>query len=131
MLRFKPCPLFVFLSPEKLRFCLSCNFVAKVRIISETTKLFGNFFREICKFLSESSETASAYLNLADWRFLTHRNPTSPCASRNFNEREPPLLSIHSGGRNFPSFPLSHLGHLTFQLVRRLFKVIILLLYIL
>ena len=59
MLRFKPCPLFVFLSPEKLRFCLSCNFVAKVRIISETTKLFSNFFAIFCKNLLLASAEAN------------------------------------------------------------------------
>ena len=69
MLRFKPRPLFVFLSPKKLLSYQSCNYVAKVRIISETAKLFSNFFREFCKFLFKSSETASTHLILADWRF--------------------------------------------------------------
>ena len=49
MLRFKPCPSFVFLSPKIVAICLSCNFVAKVRIIFETTKLFRNYFSNFCK----------------------------------------------------------------------------------
>ena len=104
MLRFKPCPLFVFLSPEKLRFCLSCNFVAKVRIISETTKLFSNFFAIFYQFSSKHLQkpvygpvNPLKCLRNHDMPFLCVRNPTSPCASRNFDERDLPPLSMISG----------------------------------
>ena len=104
MSRFKPCPLFIFLSPEKLRFCLSCNFVAKVLIIFETTKLFSNFFVIFYQFSSKTlqkpvyaPENPLKCLRNHELPFLCVRNPTSPCASRNFNERELPPLSMLSG----------------------------------
>ena len=105
MLRFKPCPLFVFLSPEKDAFSLFCIFDAKVRIISENTKLFCNFFAIFYQFSSKrlqkpvyAPENPLKCLRNHDLPFLCVRNPTSPCASRNFNETELPPLSILSGG---------------------------------
>ena len=59
MLRFKPCPSFVFLSPKKSLFYQSCNYVAKVRIIFELRKFFGNFFFDFLQFFSFSCKILS------------------------------------------------------------------------
>ena len=145
MLRFKPCPLFVFLSlilqlrckvnaePSSLELCWAearnriaihrnCNFVAKVRIISETTKLFSNFFAIFCKnILLASAEANFSLFTLHFSLFLSCHFSVSEIPPR----RAPAVISTRQSChlspwylvavlsaplcRYLPTYPVTHL----------------------
>ena len=106
--RFKPCPWVVFLGRNS-RFYQFCNYVAKVRRIFETTKLFRDYFSKNHKFLCLWNIFNRSDQKLASKR-LYRRISDPRAASSNISGREPQLLSILSVSRLLlcSSFSLSY-----------------------